>query len=55
MDVKNVFLEKSCADLKDIFSNYFDWNDIDLSFSRVDVSNKKVNIISNNYEWLLVY
>lgn len=55
MDVKNVFLEKSCADLKDIFSNYFDWNDIDLSFSRVDVSNKQVNIISNNYEWLLVY
>ncbi|MGO2303635.1 MAG: hypothetical protein ACTH5W_02895 [Providencia sp.] len=55
MDVKIKFLEKSCANLSSLFSNYFDWNDIDLSFSRIDILNKEISIISNNYEWLLMY
>ncbi|HGN1704415.1 TPA: hypothetical protein ACKRTE_004173 [Providencia rettgeri] len=55
MDVKNKVLENSCVGLNNMFSNYFDWNDIDLSFTRVDVGNKDVSVISNNYEWVLVY
>lgn len=55
MDVKNKVLENYCAGLNNMFSNYFDWNDIDLSFTRVDVGNKDVSVISNNYEWVLVY
>lgn len=55
MDIENNLLEKSCSNLKSLFSKYFDWNDIDLSITRVDLSNKQVSIMSNNYEWLLIY
>lgn len=55
MDIENNLLEKSCSNLTSLFSKYFDWNDIDLSITRVDLSNKQVSIMSNNYEWLLIY
>lgn len=55
MNIENKNLELSCFNLKNDFSNHFDWNDIDIAFFRVDVTNKKINSISNNYEWKLVY
>lgn len=55
MNIENKNLELSCLNLKDDFSNYFDWNDIDVTFFRVDVTNKKINSISSNYDWTLIY
>ncbi|WP_369308752.1 hypothetical protein [Providencia rettgeri] len=55
MNVESKYLEDMCSGLNNTFSNYFDWNDIDLSFSRIDILNKQISISSSNYEWLLVY
>lgn len=55
MDVKSELLEKTCSGLKNTFSNYFDWNDIDLSFSKVDILNRQVYTASSNYDWVLMY
>ncbi|MEQ4668781.1 MULTISPECIES: hypothetical protein [Providencia] len=54
MDIKSHLLEKTCLNLKKEFINHFDWNDIDVTFFRVDVKNRKIYIISNNYEWQLI-
>lgn len=54
MDIQNHLLENTCLNLKKEFVNHFDWNDIDITFFRVDVKNKKIYIISNNYEWQLM-
>lgn len=55
MNIESHLLENTCSNLKKQFSNYFDWNDIDLTFFRVDVKNKEIFIISNNYEWQLIH
>lgn len=54
MDIKNELLEGSCNKFGNSFLNYFNWNDIDISLTRVDIKNKKVNVISSNYEWVLI-
>lgn len=40
MDIENKFLENACANLTKNFANYFDWNDMDLNISHIDVKNK---------------
>lgn len=55
MNIESKELELSCFNLKNDFSNYFDWNDMDVTFFRVDVTSKKINSISSNYEWKLIY
>lgn len=55
MDIESISLEKGCFSFKDDFVNCFDWNDIDFSFSKVDLNTKEVSTLSSNYEWLLMY
>lgn len=55
MNIESDFLEKSCNGLRNIFSSQFNWDDMDLSFSRVDLSERKIFTISSNYEWVLIY
>lgn len=54
MNIKSVLLEKICLNLKIHFSNYFDWENIDLSYLHVDIINKKIYILSSNYDWQLM-
>lgn len=44
MDIKNKIIENACANLTRKFSNYFDWNDVDLSISYIDMINKNIKI-----------
>ncbi|HFD6681798.1 TPA: hypothetical protein ACS705_002133 [Providencia alcalifaciens] len=55
MNIESNFLEKSCDGLRNIFSSQFNWDDMDLSFSRVDLTERKILTISSNYEWVLIY
>ncbi|MEQ4624014.1 MULTISPECIES: hypothetical protein [Providencia] len=55
MDIKNSQLEKLCDNFINDFSRYFDWNEIDLSFSYIDIKRKEVNFVSSNYDALLMY
>ncbi|EKT60284.1 helix-turn-helix transcriptional regulator [Providencia burhodogranariea] len=54
MDIQSALLEKACLSLTKDFSSYFDWNEIDLTFFRVDIESQKIYITSNNYEWQLM-
>lgn len=54
MDVKSELLEKTCLDLTKNFSNYFNWNEIDLTLNHINIEAKEVYIISNNHEWQLM-
>lgn len=55
MDIKNTFIEKSCVDFKNKFFNHFDWNDIDVTYSRIDICDKVIHTVSSNYDWMLTY
>lgn len=50
MDIESISLEKGCFSFKEDFLNYFDWNNIDFSFSKFDLNTKKISISSSNYE-----
>lgn len=54
MDVENKSLESSCAEFNRKFLNYFDWNEVDVNYSRIDLSNNMVKTLSNHYEWVLI-
>ncbi|MEX5904323.1 hypothetical protein [Providencia hangzhouensis] len=47
-------LELSCSGFGSKFLKYFDWNDIDVTYSRVDLINHSVRTISSNYNWVLM-
>ncbi|MEY1426623.1 hypothetical protein AB7Z54_04685 [Providencia manganoxydans] len=53
MNIENKSLEEICTNLTRYFSYYFDWNDVDVTFFHVNLANKEIHHISNNYEWLL--
>lgn len=55
MNIENKHLELSCSGFGDKFLKYFDWNDMDVTYSRVDVTNNVVKVISNHYEWVLMF
>ncbi|MEX6183520.1 hypothetical protein AB6G20_08375 [Providencia hangzhouensis] len=54
MNIENKHLELSCSGFGDKFLKYFDWNDIDVTYSRVDLINHSVRTISSNYNWVLM-
>lgn len=57
MDIKNKIIENACANLTRKFSNYFDWNDVDLSISYIDMINKNIKyyqIIMNGNLFILM-
>ncbi|HEN3643911.1 TPA: hypothetical protein U5E29_004239 [Yersinia enterocolitica] len=41
--------------LRTTFSTYFDWNDMDVNYARVDIANKRIFAMPSNYEWHLIY
>ncbi len=45
MNIENKHLELSCSGFGDKFLKYFDWNDMDVTYSRVDVTNNVVKVI----------
>ncbi|HDL7691791.1 TPA: hypothetical protein PXP18_001936 [Yersinia enterocolitica] len=55
MDVKNNLMEKTVINLRTTFSNYFNWNDMDVNYARVDIANKRIFAMPSNYEWHLIY
>lgn len=54
MNIENGLFENVCTEFSDLFSIYFDWDEIDLTYFRVDMENKEISIVSNNYEWQLI-
>ncbi|HFF8522649.1 TPA: helix-turn-helix transcriptional regulator [Providencia rettgeri] len=54
MNIENKHLEQSCSGFGDKFLKYFDWGDIDVTYSRVDLINHSVRTISSNYNWVLM-
>lgn len=46
-------IKTMCSDMKDKFSNYFNWDDVDIEYVRIDVKRGKINILSNNYNWVV--
>ncbi|UPS62408.1 helix-turn-helix transcriptional regulator [Providencia rettgeri] len=54
MNIENKHLELSCSGFGDKFLKYFDWNDIDVTYSRVDLINHSVRTISSNYNWVIM-
>ncbi|MDV5226682.1 hypothetical protein RZ760_012170 [Providencia rettgeri] len=55
MDVKNEKLEQMCICMRKVFSSYFDWNIIDINYSKIDTVSKEIFTISSDYEWVLMY
>lgn len=55
MDINSSAMEKVCQSLIKDFYQYFDWNDIGINYSIINLSNKTVNVLSSDYDWLLTY
>ncbi|WP_145520737.1 helix-turn-helix transcriptional regulator [Yersinia mollaretii] len=55
MDAKNNVIEKNSINLRRAFSHCFDWNDMDITYGKVDLVNKCMYTIPSNYEWYLIY
>lgn len=55
MDAKNSRIEKNSLNLRRIFSNFFDWDDMDVTYGKVDLINKSIFTIPSSYEWYLIY
>ncbi|WP_145560084.1 hypothetical protein [Yersinia bercovieri] len=55
MDAKNNTIEKSSSNLRQVFSHVFDWDDMDVTYGKIDLINKSVLTMPSNYEWYLIY
>ncbi|EEQ11438.1 hypothetical protein ymoll0001_20080 [Yersinia mollaretii ATCC 43969] len=55
MDAKNSGIEKNSLNLRRIFSNFFDWDDMDVTYGKVDLINKSIFTMPSSYEWFLIY
>ncbi|HIH4848750.1 TPA: hypothetical protein ACYSAQ_003025 [Morganella morganii] len=55
MDINSSAMEGICNSLIKDFYQYFDWNDIGINYSIINLSNKSVNVLSSDYDWLLTY
>ncbi|CNK13167.1 helix-turn-helix transcriptional regulator [Yersinia mollaretii] len=55
MDGKNNTIEKNSLNLKKVFSHCFDWNDMDITYGKVDLVNKCMFTLPSSYEWYLIY
>ncbi len=54
MDVTNNVVEKNSLNLRRVFAHYFDWNNMDVTYSKVDLINKCIYVMPSNYEWHLL-
>ncbi|WP_345840322.1 hypothetical protein [Morganella morganii] len=55
MNIQSIAMEELCNNLKNDFSQYFDWNDMGINYSRINLSDKSVNVLSSDYDWLLTF
>lgn len=55
MDAKNSIIEKNSLNLRRIFSNLFDWDDMDVTYGKIDLFNKSILTMPSSYEWYLIY
>ncbi|MBS0055827.1 hypothetical protein [Yersinia sp. Marseille-Q3913] len=55
MDAKNNTVEKSSSNLRRVFSHVFDWDKMDVNYSKVDLSDKCIFAMPSSYEWHLIY
>lgn len=55
MDINSSAMERICNSLIKDFYQYFDWNDIGINYSIINLSEKSVNVLSSDYDWLLTY
>ncbi|WP_336193707.1 hypothetical protein [Providencia stuartii] len=54
MAIDEKLVEIMCFDMKNKFSGYFDWKEIDIEYARIDIKNEKINILTNNYGWIVI-
>lgn len=50
MDIENNKMEKISARVKLDLCNYFDWNNIGVNYNVIDVDEKKIYVLSSDYE-----
>ncbi|NIH03755.1 helix-turn-helix transcriptional regulator [Providencia rettgeri] len=55
MDIENRKIEKISARVKLDLYNYFDWNDIDIHYTVINVDERNIYTLSSDYEWQLIY
>lgn len=55
MDIENNKIEKISAKVKLDLHDYFDWNDIDLHYTIINVDENNIYTLSSDYEWQLIY
>lgn len=55
MNIQSIVMEELCNNLTNDFSQYFDWNDMGINYSRINLSEKSVNVLSSDYDWLLTF
>ncbi|AVX38240.1 TPA: helix-turn-helix transcriptional regulator [Yersinia enterocolitica] len=55
MDVKNNSVEINSFNLKRIFASYFDWDDMDVNYTKIDLDSRDIYAMPSNYEWHLIY
>ncbi|WP_455433225.1 hypothetical protein [Yersinia aleksiciae] len=55
MDAKNNIIENNSFNLKRVFSHFFDWDDMDITYGELDLINKSVFTMPSDYEWYLTY
>lgn len=55
MDINSSAMEGICNSLIKDFYQYFDWNEIGINYSIINLSDKSVNVLSSDYDWLLTY
>lgn len=55
MDVKNNVVEKNSLNFKKGFSSQFDWDNIDISYSEVNLTDESILVMPSSYEWHLTY
>ncbi|WP_337960321.1 hypothetical protein [Morganella morganii] len=55
MNIQSIAMEELCNNLTNDFYQYFDWNDMGINYSRINLSEKSVNVLSSDYDWLLTF
>lgn len=55
MDIENNRMEKISTRMKLDLYNYFDWNDIGIHYTVINVDERNIYTLSSDYEWQLIY
>ncbi len=55
MNIESLAMEGICKSLNDGFSQYFDWDNIGINYSRVNLSDQSIHTLSSDYEWMVTF